>query len=64
MIELEPLEVNAKENTIAPSIGIKIIEVGKEKDRLKIFSHIRILDKIIEEKKELIQPQDRLINKE
>ena len=66
MLGLEPLEITAMENAIAASIRIKNYGGWKreEEDRLKDFSHAKIIDKTIEENVELMQPQDKLINTE
>ena len=62
LLGLEPLEITAMENAIAASIRIKNHGGWKreEEDRLKYFSHAKIIDEIIEENVELMQPQDRL----
>ena len=64
MLGLEPLEITVMENAIAASIRIKNNGGWKrqEEDRLKHFSHAKIIDDIIEENTELMQPQDRLKN--
>ena len=66
MLGLEPLEITAMESAIAASIRIKNQGGWKreEEDRLKDFSHAKIIDKIIEDNVELMQPQDKLKNTE
>ena len=66
MIGLEPLEITAMENAIAASIRIKNQGGWKreEEDRLKDFSHAKIIDDIIGANMELMQPQDKLLNTE
>ena len=66
MLGLEPLEITAMESAIAASIRIKNHGGWKreEEDRLKDFSHAKIIDKIIEDNVELMQPQDKLKNTE
>ena len=66
MLGLEPLEITAMENAVAASIRIKIQGGWKreDEDRLKDFSHAKIIDDIIGANMELMQPQDKLLNTE
>ena len=66
MLGLEPLEITAMENAVAASIRIKIQGGWKreDEDRLKDFSHAKIIDDMIGANMELMQPQDKLLNTE